>query len=90
MIRNLIYTINSVFSIFYFIILIRCALSFLPSINWQKQPFYSIKAITDLYLDIFKKFIPPIGMLDVSPIVAIIALGVIQNVLLAVLSLFVK
>ena len=90
MIKNLIYTINSVFSIFYFIILIRCALSFLPSINWQKQPFYSIRAITDLYLDVFKKIIPPIGMIDVSPIVAIIALGIIQNILLAILSVFIR
>ena len=90
MIRNLIYSINSIFSIFYFIILVRCALSFLPSINWQKQPFYSIRAITDLYLDMFKKIIPPIGMIDISPIVAIIALGVIQNVLIGILSILVK
>lgn len=90
MIANLINFINTIFSLFCVIILIRCALSFLPSINWEKQPFAAIRAVTDMYLDLFKNFIPPIGMIDVSPIVAIIALGVIQNILIRVLAIFVR
>lgn len=90
MIANLITSINTIFSLFCIIILIRCALSFLPSINWEKQPFASIRAITDMYLDLFKKYIPPIGIVDVSPIVAIIVLGIIQNVLIRVLAIFVR
>lgn len=38
--------------------------------------------ICDPYLNIFKKFIPPIGgMIDISPIIAIIALQLIVRVL---------
>lgn len=73
--------INAVFSLFYILILIRCALSFIPGIDYRKQPYSAIKQVTDPYLDWFRKFIPPIGMVDVSPIVAIIILGVIQRIL---------
>ena len=38
--------------------------------------------ICDPYLDIFKKFIPPIGgMVDISPIFAIIALELVVRIL---------
>ena len=37
------------------------------------------------YLGLFRRFIPPIGPLDVSPIVAIVVLGVIDRVVASVL-----
>ena len=40
------------------------------------------------YLSVFRKFIPPIGMIDISPIVAIFALNYIQKGLLIVISNF--
>ena len=88
MIKSLIYTTNAVFSIFSLLILLRCTLSFLPSIRWERQPFYTLKEVTDLYLDMFKKVIPPMGVIDFSPLVAIIVLGIIQNILIRVLALF--
>lgn len=86
MIRMLIEAVNGIFSLYYIIILIRCAMSFIPTINWSKQPCSFIRQITDPYLDLFRRLIPPIGMIDISPIVAIIVLGVIQNVVLILLS----
>lgn len=80
MTESIIAGVNSLFSLFYIVILIRCFLSFIPTIDWNSQPFYTIRQVTDAYLNIFRRFIPPIGMLDISPIVAIIALGVIQSV----------
>ncbi|MEL7667447.1 MAG: YggT family protein [Actinomycetota bacterium] len=38
--------------------------------------------ITEPWLGIFRRFIPPIGMIDVSPIVALIALRIIANALI--------
>ena len=86
MIKGLISGINSIFSLFYLIILIRCFLSFIPTIDWNKQPFFTIRQITDSYLDLFRRVIPPIGMFDISPIVAIIVLGLVQNIVLMLLS----
>jgi YggT family protein len=39
---------------------------------------------TDPYLNLFRKFIPPLGMIDISPIVAFICLGFIQQMIKAV------
>lgn len=44
-----------------------------------------LEAICEPYLKLFRKFIPPIGMLDVSPVVALIVLSVIQNLIIALL-----
>ena len=86
MIRLFIEAINGLFTLYYILILIRCAMSFIPNIDWRKQPSSFIRQVTDPYLDIFRKLIPPIGMIDISPIVALIVLGVIQNVILILIS----
>lgn len=44
-----------------------------------------LEAICEPYLKLFRKFIPPIGMLDISPVVALIVLSVIQNLIIALL-----
>ena len=88
MVKALISGINSVFSLFYIIILIRCLLSFFPNIDWYKQPYFTIRQVTDAYLNIFRKIIPTIGMIDISPIIAIIALGVIQNIIIYLIAIF--
>jgi len=72
------------------IVVLRIFLTWIPSINWQQQPIKAIREVTDLYLDIFRRFIPPIGGLDVSPIVALIVLNILQilvtNVLVSILG----
>ncbi len=42
--------------------------------------------ITEPWLGIFRRFIPPIGMIDISPIVAIIALRLLVNGLVGLLN----
>lgn len=56
------------------LIIIRILLSWFPTINWSSQPFAALSQITDPYLNIFRSFIPPLGGLDLSPILAIILL----------------
>lgn len=43
--------------------------------------------ICEPYLDIFRKIIPPIGMIDISPIVALIALNLIVRGLFTVFQM---
>lgn len=45
-----------------------------------------LRKIVEPYLNIFKRFIPPLGMIDLSPIVALIALQLIQTGLFRTLS----
>lgn len=88
MIDNLIFVVNNFFQIFFWLILVRCLLSFVPSIDWYKQPFTAVKDVTDLYLNLFRKIVPPIGGLDFSPIIAVIALQVLNYIIIFVLLMF--
>ncbi len=88
MIDNLIFVVNNFFQIFFWLILVRCLLSFVPSIDWYKQPFTAVKDVTDLYLNLFRKIVPPIGGLDFSPIIAVIALQVLNYLIILALLMF--
>ena len=88
MVNNLIFVVNSFFQLYFWLILVRCLLSFVPSIDWYKQPFTGLKDVTDLYLDIFRKIVPPIGGLDFSPIIAVIALQILNYLIIYILFLF--
>lgn len=87
MIDNLIFVVNNLFQIYFWLILVRCLLSFIPTIDWYKQPFQGLRDATDLYLDIFKKIVPPFNGIDFSPIIAIIALQILNYVLILFLLL---
>lgn len=78
--------INNVFYFYFLLIILRIFLTWIPTIDWDKQPIKTIREVTDLYLDIFRKFIPPIGGLDVSPIVAIIVLQIVQSVVVNIVA----
>jgi YggT family protein len=41
---------------------------------------------TDPYLNIFRRLIPPIGMLDISPVIAFFCLGLIEQLIKIVVS----
>ena len=87
MIDNLIFVVNNLFQIYFWLILVRCLLSFVPSIDWYRQPFQGLKDVTDLYLDVFKKLVPPAGGIDFSPIIAIIALQILNFILIYILMM---
>jgi len=78
--------VNNIFSLFYILIVLRIFLTWIPSIDWNQQPIKAVREITDMYLDIFRKFIPPYGGLDFSPIIALIALNIIQIVVTNVIA----
>ncbi len=69
------------------LIVLRIFLSWLPNINWDAQPMKFIRIITDAYLDLFRRFIPPIGGLDFSPIVALLVLSLIEDIFVKAMSM---
>ena len=67
---------------FYFaLLLIRIILSWFPNINWLSPPFSILSQLTDPYLNVFRSFIPPLGGIDFSPILAIFLLQIGEQVL---------
>ena len=79
--------VSQVFYFYYILIIIRIFLSWIPTIDWMQQPFNAIRSVTDPFLNIFRGIIPPIGgVLDISPVIAIILLQIIQGLLVGMLA----
>lgn len=80
-------TISLLFYFYYILLIIRIFLTWIPSINWQQQPFAGMRSVTDPFLNIFRGIIPPIGgVLDISPILAIVLLQILQGLIVGLLS----
>jgi YggT family protein len=74
-------------SVYSTLLFIRVALSWFPNINWYNQPFNALAQLTDPYLDLFRSLIPPLGGMDLSPMLALIVLQVVGQVLAQGLSI---
>jgi YggT family protein len=61
------------------LILVWCLLSWFPNIRWYEQPFKTLDQLVQPIMAPFRKIIPPIGNIDISPIVAIMALQLFGN-----------
>lgn len=73
--------INNLFYFYYILIIIRIFLTWIPTIDWDAQPIKFIRVVTDVYLDLFRRIIPPFSGIDFSPIIALIALQILQSIL---------
>jgi YggT family protein len=58
----------------------------LPYQPWLNRIQRFLYDVCDPYLRIFRRFIPPVGPLDLSPMVAIFALLILKNVLVSLLQ----
>ncbi len=77
----LISTISGFVGIYLVLLFIRILLSWFPTIDWLNPPFSVLSQLTDPYLNIFRSFIPPLGGLDFSAILAILALQLLKSAL---------
>ena len=72
-----------IFYFYYLLLIIRIFLTWIRTIDWYAQPYAWLRSVTDPFLNIFRNIIPPIGgMLDISPVLAIIVLQLLQGFLL--------
>jgi YggT family protein len=67
--------------IYLMLIFVRILLSWFQTAEWANQVMAFLSPITDPYLNIFRSFIPPLGGLDISPILAIMVLSFVQQAL---------
>jgi YggT family protein len=57
-----------------------------PYSRWSNAIVGFLRDVCEPFLSIFRRFIPPIGPLDLSPIVAIIVLNILRAVLVGLIS----
>ena len=82
------YGVYQLFNLIMFLFLVKVLLSWFPNINWYKEPFNSLKRFTDIFFEPFRRIIPPLGMIDISPILAFFVLGIVQQLLFVILRKF--
>ena len=83
---GIVHGVNNIFNLYFFLIILRIFLTWIPNIQWENQPWKTIREITDIYLNLFRRVIPPFNGLDFSPIVALIVLQIVQQVVVFVLA----
>lgn len=79
---NIIIAIANCFYVYGLLIVVRCLLTWIPGLNWNNPILKLIKEGADVYLDLFRKIIPPFGPFDFSPMIAMLVLFVIRNVII--------
>lgn len=62
------------------VIIVWCLLSWFPNIHWHEQPFRTLDRIVQPIIAPFRRLIPPIANIDLSPMVAIFVLQAIMMV----------
>lgn len=68
-----------------FVVLLWCLLSWFPNIRWHEQPFRTLDQIVNPIVAPFRKLIPPLGGIDLSPMIAMFTLQLIAMAIAQVL-----
>ncbi|MBR1618141.1 YggT family protein [bacterium] len=69
------------FDLIFLILFVTILLSWFPNIKWHTEPFRTMRTFSEIFLSPFRKIIPPIGMVDISPIVAFFVLSLLRNII---------
>lgn len=74
-------TLVTFVNLYTLILTVRILLSWFPNINWYDPPFSILSQLSDPYLNLFRSIIPPLGGLDLSPIIAFFVLQIVSQLL---------
>jgi YggT family protein len=80
--------VNSLFVVYQICILIRILMSWVtiaPMRGWSMAVVQFFHDTTDWYLNFFRRLIPPVGPLDLSPMVALIVLIIAQRIVVGLI-----
>ncbi|MGF1602379.1 MAG: YggT family protein [Thermosynechococcaceae cyanobacterium] len=74
-------SLASFLQIYLILLFVRVLLSWFPTIDWMNPPFSILGQLTDPYLNIFRSIIPPLGGMDLSPILGFFLLQIVAGAL---------
>ncbi len=89
MIGLLIQIINIAFSVLIWLVIIRCLLSFIPHNPYQPLIRF-VYDVTEPIMAPFRRLIPPIGMINISPIVVVFALELVRRVMIELIWMLLR
>lgn len=84
---NIVVLIQRLFNIYEVLIVVWCLLSWAPMRGggFLDDVRGAIGMLVEPYLGIFRRVIPPFGGIDFSPVVAILALGIIERLVFSLI-----
>jgi YggT family protein len=77
----LIQMVSFLFQVYTLMLFARILASWVPQAN-EYRVMQFVGYYTDPYLNVFRRFVPPLGMFDLSPIVAFLCLSFVQNLVM--------
>ncbi len=85
--------VGALFSVYFVLILLNILLSWIPRIPYNRFLYGVIdfiNEVTNPYLNLFRRFIPPLGgggfALDLSPILGLIVLGLVRGLVVGAID----
>ncbi len=85
--------VSALFEVYIVIIFVYILLNLLfsfgmrpPYSRWSDAILNFLRDVSDPYLRLFRRFIPPLGAIDLSPMVAIIVLYFVRSLLVSVIQ----
>ena len=85
---SLLQVLAQTLQIYSFVLIVRVLLSWFPNLDWSNPVLSSVSAITDPYLNAFRGLIPPLGGIDLSALLAFLALNLLQSLVNQSISAF--
>ena len=76
---SLLQVLAQTLQIYSLVLIVRVVLSWFPNLDWSNPVLSSVSAITDPYLNAFRGLIPPLGGIDLSALLAFLALNLLQS-----------
>ena len=78
---QLLAVLSATLGIYSFVLIIRVFLTWFPNVDMGNPVLSTVSSITDPYLNAFRGLIPPLGGLDLSAILAFVALSLMRSLL---------
>ncbi|MBP0017431.1 MAG: YggT family protein [Cyanobacteria bacterium SBLK] len=85
-INLLVTSLYNFINIYSLLLLVRVLLTWFQTAAWAQQIMGFLSPITDPYLNLFRSFIPPLGGIDFSPMLALIVLSWVGPILVGIIG----
>lgn len=84
---KIVYILSQLIEVYSWLIIVSAILSWVPNISGTQNSLVAdisevLHKITEPYLGLFRKFMPPLGGIDFSPVVALLVLQIIKDLIL--------
>lgn len=82
----LVRVVNLLFQVFYILLLVRVIMSWVPGVDYRHPAVQFVHRLTSPVLNPIRRAVPPVGGLDISPLVAILLLMVVRQLVVGLLT----